>query len=377
MQSNHRRSTGSYKSDQNDVSVPGTPGRRTLTAARYGGIPQLETDMEGFNARTEELRARLRVLGAELDDAEARIAAIDTCIEEAETDEELEAVVCEIDEIDEWFDAEEELDEEEDVFYDAETWDEPATDEPPAPEPGRPILTPQDAAHVRILQAHKQYLEMSHKKQALRDEHRVNRLWMAALKRWRKDPRIQQVRRDKKAAKANLDSEITASEDVLPGCQVMDTRNLVATIDRAENTYHRVLRQVAPIAKAGVGSRTRFSFNISLGASLLGVVKSTIGLSYSGGVNIADDRRLRVTSSYGLTGKFEAGVKKVLEAELSGQLSRGTTEVFHRRRALGRQRGDPRASHQGKADHRQSHRSGNIRRGGGRRGDASPPHRHP
>ncbi len=328
---NRRYSTGSHDSNDQDMAVPSTPGRRTLTAARYSGVTQLETDMEGFDARTEELRARLRELGADLDDAEARILAIDTCIEEAETDEELEEVVCEIDEIEEWFDAreeEEEEEEEDEEFYDAQTWGEPSEQEPPAPPPGRPIITPQDAAQVRLLEAHKKYLEMSRNKETLRTEYRVNRLWMAALKRWRRDPRIQQVRKDKKLAKANLDSEITASEDVLPGYQIMDTRSMVATVDRAEATYHRILREVAPISKAGVGSKTRFSFNISLGASLLGVAKSSIGLSYSGGVNIADDRRLRVTSTSGLTGKFEVGVRKVLEAAVSGELSRGTTEVF-------------------------------------------------
>lgn len=354
---NRRNSTGSFTANNNDVALPNTPGRRTLTAARYGGLPRgksdtdlpsgaageretgtakiennlllLELGMEGFGSR-------LQKFGSSLEEARARIEDIDRRIEEARSAAELEEVACDIDELEVWFDAEDGLDE----FFDAETWEDPATesdegnDEPPPPPPQpvdvpeRPILTAQDAAQARVYEAHKIYHEMSRQKEALRTELRVNRLWRAKFNFWRRDPRIKQVREDKNKAKADLDHEIVESEQVLPAYQVMDTRELVATIEHGEATYHRLLREVAPITSAGVGSKTRFKFNFSVGGSLSGLVKAKGGFSISGGVNIQDDRRLRVTSTGGISLEFEVGDADVLGAAFGPEFTRSSTEVF-------------------------------------------------
>lgn len=99
----------------------------------------------------------------------------------------------------------------------------------------------------------------------------------------------------------------------------------------SEAKYGNLRRSLAPMAEAGVGSRS-FAFNLGVDFTL-GIAKSsglTIsgGIKYSGKTDLQDDRKLRVNHSFGVSGSGSAELAGVLSASAGAELVKGKTEVF-------------------------------------------------
>ena len=131
------------------------------------------------------------------------------------------------------------------------------------------------------------------------------------------------------ATEAGLAARVTyeANAVELRRAQVAKMDKLAVSLELSEAKFHRLLREVSPLAEAGIGSKD-FAFNFSLGGGFLGFASASGGISYSGSVNIQDDLRLRVTRTWGVSGGASAELAAVLSADASIGFGRSTTEVF-------------------------------------------------
>ncbi len=99
----------------------------------------------------------------------------------------------------------------------------------------------------------------------------------------------------------------------------------------SEANYARLRRSIEPLAAAGVGAKTfgidvgvNFSFGVGKGSE----IKVGGGIKYSGSTNLQDDRKLRVSHSFGVYGKGSADLAGVVGASAGAELMKGKTEVF-------------------------------------------------
>ncbi len=220
-----------------------------------------------------------------------------------------------------------------------------------------------------------EYVEATREKEELRSEFGVSKLKKVSKATKREDPgvegRIAEARRKKAQAKEKFKSVRTAVDAMLSEGLAPEVAAEIAEIDRtylgvtaeeadghldhveadrlgkkdkaktlgkvtdqliiSEANYARLRRSIEPIASAGVGAKTfamNLGVNFSLGVGKGSEIKIGGGIKYSGSTNIQDDRRLRVTHSFGVYGSGSAELAGVVGTGIGAELMRGKTEVF-------------------------------------------------
>lgn len=220
-----------------------------------------------------------------------------------------------------------------------------------------------------------EYVLATRAKEDLRSELKVDKLKKVSKKAKKADPtiepRIEEVRKRKEAAAARYQSVRKAVDALLKGGLSDEIQAEIAEIDHtylgvskaeaqdhldtatadrsdkaetadklgkvgdqlviSEAKYARLRRSIEPIAAAGVGSKT---FGIDIGVSFaFGIGKGSEikvggGIKYSGKTDIQDDRKLRVSHSFGVYGSGSADLAGVVGASAGAELMKGKTEVF-------------------------------------------------